>query len=98
MTRNTELPQQHTTNTNNHKIQPRSKTSTQHNEIETTNKTMKCQPQSRRQDDNQDLRDGADLGITIRWSVRAVARRQVHPPRVDLAISCLDLAGGGESC
>ena len=98
MTRNTELPQRHTTNTNNYKIQPKSKTSTQHNEIETTNETMKFQPKSRRQDQNQDLQEGADLGITIRWSVRAGARRQGHPPRVDLAISCLDLAGGGESC
>ena len=98
MTRNTELPQRHTTNTNNYKIQPRSKTSTQHNEIQTTNKTMKFQPKSRRQDDNQDLREGADPSITIRWGGRAFARRQVHPPHVDLATPCVDLVGGEVSC
>jgi hypothetical protein len=94
MTRNTELPQRHTTNTNNYKIQPRSKTSTQHNEIETTNETMKFQPKSRRQDQNQDLQEGADPCITIRRGVRAGARRHKPTPRGDLGTVSVDLARG----
>ncbi len=98
MSRNTDSPQRHTTNTNNHKIQPKTEPATQHNEIESTNKMMKFQPDSQKPTTNQRIKTEAHLGIRIRWGVRAVARRHVTTPRGDLATSCVDLVRGGKSC
>jgi hypothetical protein len=41
---------------------------------------MTFQPKSQ----SQDRKSGAHLGITIRWGVRAVARRHTHTTTVDL--------------
>ncbi len=98
MSRNTDLPQRRTTNSNNHKIQPKTEPATQHNEIESTNEMMKCQPDSQKPTTKSKDHEGADPCITIRWGGRAVALRQTHLPRVDLDMSRVDLAGGGVPC
>jgi hypothetical protein len=98
MTRNTDLPQRHTTKSNNHKIQPKTEPATQHNEIESTNEMMKFQPDSQKPTTKSKNQEGADLSITIRWGGRAVARRQIHPPRGDLDIARVDLVGGEDRC
>ncbi|MGH3847106.1 MAG: hypothetical protein ACRDS0_37650 [Pseudonocardiaceae bacterium] len=98
MSSNTDLPQRYTTNSNTHKIQPTTEPATQHNEIESTNQMMKFQPDSQKPTTKSMDPDGAHLGIRIRWGVRAVARRHVHPPRVDLGMSRVDLVKGGVSC
>jgi hypothetical protein len=98
MSRNTDLPQRRTTNINDHKIQSKAEPSTQPNEIVSTNEMMKVQPDSQKPTTNQRIKAEADLGITIRWGVRADARRQVHPPRVDLSISRVDRVRGWGRC
>jgi hypothetical protein len=52
----------------------------EHENSRPSNQTMKFQPQSQ----SQDRKSGAHRGITIRWGVRADARRQTHTSRVDL--------------
>ena len=98
MSSNTDLPQRDTTNTNNHKIQPKTEPATQHNEIQEANELMKFQPDSQKPTTKSKDQEGADPSITIRWGGRAVALRQTYPPRVDLDMSRVELAGGGVSC
>ena len=98
MSRTTELPQRDTTNSNNHKIQPKTQPATQHNEIQEANEMMKFQPDSQKPTTQSKNHDGAHLGIRIRWGVRAVARRQTPAIPVDLASSGADLVRGGVWC
>jgi hypothetical protein len=72
-----------TTTRSTHKSNPR----TPEHETTSSNQTMTFQPTSH----NQDPKSGADLGITIRWGVRAGARRQTP-------ITLLILIGVGERC
>jgi hypothetical protein len=58
----------------------RSNPHTPEHENTSSNQTMTFQPTRQRQD--QTL--GAHLGITIRWGVRAGARRRTHTTTVDL--------------
>jgi hypothetical protein len=58
----------------------RSTPSSPDHETNSSNQTMKFQPTNQRQD--QTL--GAHRGITIRWGVRADARRRTHTATVDL--------------
>ncbi len=98
MSTNTDLPQRHTTNTNNHKIQPKTEPATQHTEIESTNQMMKFQPDSQKPTTKSEDQEGADPCIPIRWGGRAVALRQTPRAPVDLATSLVDLVEGGVSC
>ncbi len=59
---------------------PRSNPSSPEHETSPSNQTMKFQPTSQ----SQDRKSGADRGITIRWGVRAGARRRTHTTIVDL--------------
>jgi hypothetical protein len=63
-------------------------------ETSTSNQTMKIQPTSH----NQDPKSGADPCITIRWGVRADARRHQPTPHGDRDTVAVDLTGGGERC
>ncbi|MGH7749662.1 MAG: hypothetical protein ACREQ5_33585 [Candidatus Dormibacteria bacterium] len=98
MSTNTDLPQRRTTKSNNHKIQPKTEPGEQQNEIESTNKMMKVQPDSQKPTTKSKNQEGADPCITIRWGVRAVARRQNPLSPGDLPVSRVDLVGGGVSC
>ena len=102
MSSNTDLRQQRTTNTNtetkNHKLQPKINSTPQHNEKKFTNEMMQFQSSSQNPTTKSKPKSSADLSITIRWGVRAVARRQTHPPRGDLAVAPVDRAGGWEQC
>jgi len=102
MSSNTDLQQQRTTNatteTKSHKLKPTINPTPQHNEKEVTNEMMKVQPNSQNPTTKPKPTSSADLSITIRWGVRAVARRQNHPPRGDLPVAPVNLAGGWEQC
>jgi hypothetical protein len=58
----------------------RSNPSAPEHETSPSNQTMKFQPTSQ----NHDPKSGAHRGITIRWGVRADARRRTHTTTVDL--------------
>jgi hypothetical protein len=58
----------------------RSHPSDPEHETSPVNETRKFQPTSQ----TQDRKSGADRGITIRWGVRADARRRTHTTIVDL--------------
>jgi hypothetical protein len=85
---------QHRTSTTNQTITPRSQPSTPEHEINSPPQPPKSQPKINSHRPDLD----AHLGITIRWGVRAVARRQVKIPRGDLPTVVVDLVGGGEWC
>jgi hypothetical protein len=59
----------------------RSNPSTPEHETRPAIQMMKFQPESQ----SQDRTSGADRGITIRWGVRAGARRRTQTTKVDLA-------------
>jgi hypothetical protein len=89
---------QHRTSTTKQTINPRSNPSTPEHEINSPPQPTKFQPKIQNHDQEQPQTDEADLCITIRWGVRAVARRQAKVPRGDLGTRFVDLLGGGERC
>jgi hypothetical protein len=71
---------QPTTRRSTQRSTQRSTPTTPEHESSPSNQTMKFQPTSQ----SQDRKSGADLGITIRWGVRAGGRRHTHTTTVDL--------------
>jgi hypothetical protein len=85
---------QHRTSITNQRITPRSQPSTPEHEINSPPQPTKFQPKIQKHDQEQPHTDESDRGITIRWGVRAVARRQVKIPLGDLGIPFVDLMWG----
>jgi hypothetical protein len=85
---------EHRSSTTKQTITPRSNPSTPQHEINSPPQPTRSHPKIKKEDQES----VAHLGITIRWGVRAVARRQVKIPRGDLPIVVFDLVGGSEWC